>query len=72
MSHNSQASWGKGDIIIWSDHSGAYAGVNVSATDLNWVDNKNQGYYGRKVQPDKIPAGDANTPDAATLKAALI
>lgn len=71
FSHNSQASWGKGDIIMWSDNSGAYAGVDVSATDLNWADNNNQAYYGRKVQPDKILAGDINTPDATTLKDAL-
>jgi lipid-binding SYLF domain-containing protein len=70
FSHNSQASWGKGDIIMWSDNSGAYVGASVSVTDLNWADN-NQAYYGRKVQPDKILAGDINTPDATALKDAL-
>jgi lipid-binding SYLF domain-containing protein len=71
FSHNGQASWGKGDIIMWTDNSGAYAGATVSVTDLNWADNNNQAYYGRKVQPDKILAGDINTPDATTLKGAL-
>lgn len=71
FSHNGQAAWGKGDIIMWSDNSGAYAGANVSVTDLNWADNNNQSYYGHKVQPDKILAGNINTPDAAALKEAL-
>jgi lipid-binding SYLF domain-containing protein len=71
FSHNSQASWGKGDIILWSDTSGAYAGATVSATDLNWADNNNQSYYGRKVQPDEILAGKVDTPDAMQLKQAL-
>lgn len=71
FSHNGQASWGKGDIIMWTDNSGLYAGANVSATDINWADNNNQSYYGRKVQPDKVLAGDVNTPDATALKDAL-
>jgi len=71
FSHNGQASWGKGDIIMWTDNSGLYAGANVSATDINWADNNNQSYYGRKVQPDKVLAGDIDTPDATALKSAL-
>lgn len=71
FSHGSQASWGKGDIVMWTDNSGAYAGANVSVTDLNWADNNNEAYYGRKVQPDQILAGNVNSPDAATLKNAL-
>ncbi len=71
FSHNGQASWGKGDIIMWTDNSGLYAGANVSATDLNWADNNNQSYYGRKVQPDQVLAGNVNTPDATALKNAL-
>ncbi len=71
FSHNSQASWGKGDIIMWSDDSGLYAGASVSVTDLNWADNNNQAYYGHRVQPDQILAGQVNTPDAAQIKQAL-
>jgi lipid-binding SYLF domain-containing protein len=70
-SANSQASWGKGDIILWSSTKGAYAGATVSVTDVNWADGNNKAYYGRKVDPSKILAGDVSTPDAAKLKAAL-
>jgi lipid-binding SYLF domain-containing protein len=70
-SANSQASWGKGDIILWSGTKGAYAGATISVTDVNWADGNNKAYYGRKVDPSKILAGDVITPDAAKLKAAL-
>jgi len=56
---------------MWSDNSGAYAGASVSVSDLNFAQDNNQSYYGRKVQPDRILAGDINTPDATTLKDAL-
>jgi SH3 domain-containing YSC84-like protein 1 len=70
-SGSAQASWGKGDIIMWSDTAGLYAGGTISVSDLNWADNNNQAYYGRKVQPDQILAGQVNTPDASQLKDAL-
>ena len=53
-SANAQASWGKGDIIFWSDTKGAYAGVTVSATDINWDDDSNRAYYGGKKTPSEI------------------
>lgn len=70
-SANSQASWGKGDIILWSNTKGAYAGATISVTDVNWADGNNKAYYGRKVDPSKILAGDVIAPDATKLKAAL-
>ena len=48
-SAGSQGSWGKGDIVFWSDTEGAYAGATVGVSDLNWDDDNNRGYYGRKV-----------------------
>ena len=50
-SANAQASWGKGDIILWSNTKGAYAGATISVTDLNWADGNNKEFYGRKVDP---------------------
>ncbi len=41
-SASAQASWGKGDIIMWSDTAGLYGGGSVSVSDLNWADNNNQ------------------------------
>jgi hypothetical protein len=36
-SANSQASWGKGDTIMWSDNAGAYVGATISVTDVEWA-----------------------------------
>lgn len=70
-SANAQASWGKGDIILWSNTKGAYAGVTVSVTDINWSDGNNKAYYGRKVDPSQVLAGKVNTPNAEQLKQML-
>ncbi|HZD88923.1 MAG TPA: lipid-binding SYLF domain-containing protein, partial [Pseudolabrys sp.] len=70
-SANSQASWGKGDIILWSNTKGAYAGATVSVSDLNWADGNNKQFYGRKVDPGKVLAGKVNSPNARKLKNVL-
>ena len=70
-SANAQASWGKGDIVLWSNTKGAYAGATVSVTDLNWADDNNQAYYGRKVDPGAVLDGQVNSPDATRLKQVL-
>lgn len=70
-SANAQASWGKGDIILWSDTEGAYAGAAISLTDLNWDDDSNRAYYGKKVDPSQVLAGKVSGPDASRLKDAL-
>jgi SH3 domain-containing YSC84-like protein 1 len=77
FSHNAQASWGKGDIIFWSNTKGAYAGATVSATDINYADGNNGAYYGKQVDPAKVLNGNAaamNTsasPATTNLKQAL-
>lgn len=77
-SANAQASWGKGDIIFWSNTKGAYAGATVSLTDLNFADGNNRAYYGTKIDPAKVLGGGtaqnasaANAPEASQLKEAL-
>jgi SH3 domain-containing YSC84-like protein 1 len=73
FSKNEQASWGKGDIIFWSNTKGAYAGATVSATDINYADGDNKAYYGRQVDPAKVLGGESamSAPEANQLKAAL-
>ncbi|MGN6376028.1 MAG: lipid-binding SYLF domain-containing protein [Sphingomonas sp.] len=70
-SANAQASWGKGDIIMWSDTSGAYAGATISVTDLNSSGDSDQKYYGKQVAPDQILNGTVTAPQAAPLQQAL-
>jgi SH3 domain-containing YSC84-like protein 1 len=71
FSANAQASWGKGDIVFWSNTKGAYAGATVSVTDINFADANNKAYYGRKVDPSEVLAGRVKKPDATQLKQAL-
>jgi lipid-binding SYLF domain-containing protein len=66
-----EGSWGKGDIVFWSDTEGAYAGATVGITDLNWDDGNNQAYYGTKVDPSQIISGKLAADKAEALKAAL-
>ena len=67
----SQASWGKGDIILWSNTKGAYVGATVSVSDVNWDDDNNAGFYGRKVTPADVLEGKVTASKAAPLKSAL-
>ncbi len=71
-SANKQASWGKGDIILWSDTEGAYAGATVSVTDINWDEDTNRAYYkGQQVSPTDVLKGRVTDAKAEPLKNAL-
>ncbi|MEJ2433828.1 MAG: lipid-binding SYLF domain-containing protein [Pseudolabrys sp.] len=59
FSKNAQASWGKGDIIFWSNTEGAYAGATASVTDINYADGNNKAYYGKQIDPAKVLDGNA-------------
>lgn len=70
-SANAQASAGKGDIIFWTDTSGAYVGATVSVSDIGWDSENNQAYYGKKVSAKEVLAGRVQGPNASQLKSAL-
>lgn len=70
-SANGQASWGKGDIIMWSNTAGAYVGATVSVSDINWDDQNNRQYYGKKVDMTKILNGSVKNAASQDLKQAL-
>jgi len=70
-SANSQASWGKGDIVMWSDTAGAYIGATVSVTDINWDDERNRQYYGTNADVTKILNGNVSNAGARELISAL-
>ena len=70
-SANSQASWGKSDIILWSDTSGAYVGATINVTDVNWDDSNNRKYYGTNVDMTKIINGSVSNAGADPLRSEL-
>jgi lipid-binding SYLF domain-containing protein/predicted outer membrane protein len=72
-SARAQGSWGKGDIVMWSDAEGAYAGATVSASDINFDEAETRAYYGRPVAATdvlngKVASGPA---DAQQLRQTL-
>ncbi len=53
-----QVTAGKGDVVTWSNQGGLYAGATVSGADVSPDDFMNQAFYGKKVDPKNILAGD--------------
>jgi len=66
-----QAPVGKGDIVVWSDQSGAFAGVNVSGADITQNTTEDHAYYGKQVDAKQILSGAVSNPHASKLKDAL-
>ena len=59
-SERAQATAGKGDIVIWSDTEGAYAGLSVSIEGISWDEDENNAFYGRDVSPDAVMLGNVS------------
>ncbi len=53
-----QVTAGKGDVVTWSNQGGLYAGATVSGADISPDNSMNQAFYGRKVDPKAILAGN--------------
>jgi SH3 domain-containing YSC84-like protein 1 len=71
-SANAQASAGKGDIILWSDTEGLFAGAQISVSDVSVDEEEMAAFYGRRVGPDQVVAGNvAQAGNADALKNAL-
>jgi len=62
-----QGSAGKGDIVVWSNRSGAFAGASVSATDITSNLDEDHAYYGQQASTEKIISGGVHNPAAAKL-----
>jgi len=70
-----QASTTKGDVIVWSDTKGLFAGASVGISDLTLSKDETQAYYGgQPVTPRDLLAGNTQVRAPATanqLKQAL-
>ncbi len=49
-----QGEVGRGDIVVWSDTKGAFADLAVGVTDINFDDDENRSFYGKKVMAAEI------------------
>ncbi len=71
-SGRSQASLGKGgDVVIWSDSEGAFAGADFSASDISWADEENAAFYGRNASAQEVLASKVSNPLAKRLQNVL-
>jgi len=59
---------GKGDVIVWSDTKGAYAGANVGLTGIRFDADRTSAFYNRKVTPQEVLDGKMTTPQANTAQ----
>ena len=60
----SQASWGKGDVIVWTNLRGAFAGIQASLTDITFDSDFNKAVYGSK-NIHQILANEVTAPKLA-------
>lgn len=70
-SADAQASAGKGDVVLWSDTAGAFAGASVGISDIARDDDENRGYYNRQVNTTQIITGAVSNPHAESLRDTL-
>lgn len=66
-----QAPVGKGDIVVWSDQAGVFAGIDVNGANINQNPGEDQAYYGKQVTAKQILSGNVSNPDAQKLKQEL-
>lgn len=66
-----QAPVGKGDVIVWSNQSGAFAGATVSGSDISSNTGEDHHFYGKKVTTSQIIDGQVTNPKADSLRNAL-
>lgn len=54
----------RSDVIVWSETEGLYAGLSASASDIDWDDEANNGYYGASVSSAAVIEGSVQDPDS--------
>lgn len=66
-----QAAADRGDVVLWTNTKGAYAGATVEAKDINRDNGRTREFYGREVPTSDILNGRATAPGARFLQNAL-
>lgn len=62
---------GWGDITVWSDTEGLFAGATISVTDVDYDEEETSAYYKRQVAARDVLSGKVTNPHADTLRQAL-
>ncbi len=66
-----QAPIGKGDVIIWSGQSGAFAGAQIGGADVRQNATQNRAYYSKQVDARAILNDKVTNKGSAVLRTAL-
>ncbi len=66
-----EASAGKGDVTLWSDAKGLFAGAALGVADIKFDPDQTSAYYGRNVVVGDVVSGKVNKAQAAELTRAL-
>lgn len=70
-SAGTQASAGKGDVIVWSDTKGLFAGGSLGISGVVRDEDENRAYYEQKTSVEQVLSGRAKNPHAQMLRDAL-
>lgn len=70
-SPNAQGSIGKGDVVVWSGTSGAFAGLDISGTDIVADTAEDQAYYGKQSGTKQILSREVSNANATKLLSEL-
>jgi SH3 domain-containing YSC84-like protein 1 len=62
-----QVTAGRGDVIVWADTKGAYAGAVAGVTDVHFDDDENAAFYKSKVSAKDITSGKIKNAQAKPL-----
>jgi lipid-binding SYLF domain-containing protein len=71
FSARAEAAAGTGDIIVWSDTAGAFAGATVGINGVNPDEDETAAFYGADVDPQAILSGELVSDRARPLHDAL-
>ena len=66
-----QVSAGKGDVVVWSEQGGVFAGTDVSGAVVTQNTAEDRTFYGKPVDATQILAGQASNPQADKLRSTL-
>lgn len=66
-----QANLAKGDVIVWTNTKGAYAGATIEASGIHNDAGRTREFYGRDAAPRAILNGQVSAPGSRYLQQAL-
>jgi SH3 domain-containing YSC84-like protein 1 len=66
-----QVSAGKGDIVVWSEQGGVFAGADVSGAVVTQSAAEDRAFYSKPADARQILAGEVSNPQVDKLKSAL-